>query len=199
VTVPRTVLIRLPEVLEDAALSTGTSAGHILLAAAKSFAALPIDDQVQLIEDAVDDLKDDGAPLTHGVSQSEPLTRAQVKTALAEGRLVRAELKKANRTQASDRTTKRGTEGAMRKIRRKKVFTTVEVVTSVVCNKCGKACETGSSPSGIRPKQAALHVECAWWFGSPKDGETNEWDLCESCYDRFVRAFKIPMTKSRAW
>jgi len=82
VTVPRTVLIRLPEVLDDSAAATATSPGHILLAAAKSFAALPIDDQVQLIEDAVEALKDDGDPLTHGIKLTEALTKEQVKNAL---------------------------------------------------------------------------------------------------------------------
>ena len=30
-----------------------------------------------------------------------------------------------------------------------------------------------------------------WDYFSEKDGEVHHWDLCEACYDRLIRQFRI--------
>ncbi|MCI8495114.1 MAG: hypothetical protein HFI74_05475 [Lachnospiraceae bacterium] len=58
----------------------------------------------------------------------------------------------------------------------------------IICNRCGKVVlET----EGI-PREEFLHVEKEWGYFSNKDGIRQEFDLCETCYDAWVREFEIP-------
>jgi hypothetical protein len=46
------------------------------------------------------------------------------------------------------------------------------------CDKCGKSCRDSS---GMNFEYA--HVTSYWGFGSRKDGEKHEAQICEDCYD----------------
>ena len=58
----------------------------------------------------------------------------------------------------------------------------------IICNRCGKVVlET----EGI-PREEFLHVEKEWGYFSNKDGIRQEFDLCETCDDEWVREFDSP-------
>ena len=62
-------------------------------------------------------------------------------------------------------------------------------LTKVVCNGCG----SNIPHSGNIIIGAALSFRAQWGYFSEKDGETHSFDLCESCYDRIVKDFAIPV------
>lgn len=70
----------------------------------------------------------------------------------------------------------------------------------LTCNKCSKTiwdAETSMRDNNGLP--VAWDVEYFesihhWSYGSPKDGETHKFDLCEPCYDDLVKSFKIPVS-----
>lgn len=55
------------------------------------------------------------------------------------------------------------------------------------CNKCGKDILV---ENGIM-KEGAFSINYNWGYFSKKDGEMHCFDLCESCYDEFVKSFII--------
>ncbi|MCD8104542.1 MAG: hypothetical protein LUF35_05980 [Lachnospiraceae bacterium] len=57
------------------------------------------------------------------------------------------------------------------------------------CNGCGKTIEI---EDGMY-REGVLVVEQEWGYFSGKDGERHSFCLCESCYDRMVRQFVIPV------
>ena len=61
----------------------------------------------------------------------------------------------------------------------------------VICNQCGKKLkvEKGILMEGI------LEVRQNFGYFSGKDGLTQEFDLCEECYDRLIDGFVIPVTQ----
>lgn len=61
----------------------------------------------------------------------------------------------------------------------------------VICNQCGKKLkvEKGILMEGI------LEVRQNFGYFSRKDGLTQEFDLCEECYDRLIDGFVIPVTQ----
>lgn len=59
----------------------------------------------------------------------------------------------------------------------------------IICNRCKKVILEGE---GI-PRAEYLHVEKEWGYFSGKDGQRQEFDLCESCYDAWLREFQIPV------
>ena len=60
-------------------------------------------------------------------------------------------------------------------------------INKIICNKCGK--EIPVSEGG--PREDFLEVEKRWGYFSAKDGRTDRFDLCEDCYDAFVKSFQI--------
>ena len=58
---------------------------------------------------------------------------------------------------------------------------------SVWCNWCGKRLIV---KDGIL-REGSAHFELTWDYFSEKDGEVHHWDLCEACYDRLIRQFRI--------
>lgn len=64
----------------------------------------------------------------------------------------------------------------------------------IYCNKCGK--EIIRDVHGNYPDH--LHVEKQWGFFSDKDMEIHEWNLCEECYDKFLKKFVIPASAKEA-
>ncbi|NBH13312.1 hypothetical protein D3Z36_03770 [Lachnospiraceae bacterium] len=59
----------------------------------------------------------------------------------------------------------------------------------IICNCCKKVIRDQNFPFGTE----YLHVEKEWGYFSNKDGERQEFDLCESCYDTLIRKFQIPV------
>ena len=59
----------------------------------------------------------------------------------------------------------------------------------IVCNCCKKVIQEGN---GL-PHAEYLHVEKEWGYFSGKDGERQEFDICEACYDKLVKSFQIPV------
>ena len=65
---------------------------------------------------------------------------------------------------------------------------TVEVRTTVidcvVCNCCGK--EIANHWGGDY-----LHVSKTWGYFSNYDEEVHEFDICQECYENFIKTFKV--------
>ncbi len=62
---------------------------------------------------------------------------------------------------------------------------TVEVVSKVVCNCCGKEILQGEQGKDF------LHVEKLWGYFSNKDGRRDGFDICETCYDQWIATFSV--------
>ena len=58
-----------------------------------------------------------------------------------------------------------------------------EVVTEIICDCCKKSIDTA--------KNDFIHIEKEWGYFSHKDGEKQEVDLCEKCWDKITEGFKI--------
>lgn len=59
----------------------------------------------------------------------------------------------------------------------------------IVCNCCKKI----MGRTDEIPTMEYLHIEKEWGYFSEKDGEKQEFDVCESCYDKWVKSFQIPI------
>lgn len=61
-------------------------------------------------------------------------------------------------------------------------------VEQVVCNICKKEIkvENGIICEGV------FSVDISWGYFSEKDGQIHSFDLCEKCYDEFIKKFAIP-------
>ncbi len=57
----------------------------------------------------------------------------------------------------------------------------------IICNKCGKEILV---LRGV-PQEDVLQVEKRWGYFSDKDNCVDQFDLCEECYDEFVKDFRI--------
>lgn len=60
------------------------------------------------------------------------------------------------------------------------------------CNQCGKELKI---ENGILAEDC-LQVKKEWGYFSEKDLETDEFCLCEACYDALVASFRIPVKKN---
>ena len=59
------------------------------------------------------------------------------------------------------------------------------------CNQCGKEIIVKNE----MPQEDILTVEKRWGYFSEKDNEVHRFDLCESCYDKLIAQFVIPVEK----
>ncbi len=57
------------------------------------------------------------------------------------------------------------------------------------CNGCGK---TIMIKNGIA-REGVASIELDWGYFSEKDGEHHSFCLCESCYDKLVKTFAVPV------
>ena len=57
------------------------------------------------------------------------------------------------------------------------------------CNFCGKEIQVDKDMTieGV----AAFEID--WGYFSDKDGEKHQFRLCESCYDKITKQFKVPI------
>lgn len=61
-------------------------------------------------------------------------------------------------------------------------------IDKIICNKCGKEIVV---ENGIA-KEEFISVEKRWGYFSNKDNEQHCFELCEACYDDFLKEFVIP-------
>lgn len=55
------------------------------------------------------------------------------------------------------------------------------------CNKCGRKIRLRNG----FPEEGVFHADNSWGFFSRRDGENHSFDLCEDCYDEWIRSFEI--------
>lgn len=60
-------------------------------------------------------------------------------------------------------------------------------IEKIICNKCGKEIPV----LGGVPQEDVLEVKKRWGYFSSKDNRVDQFDLCEDCYDEFIRSFRI--------
>lgn len=65
----------------------------------------------------------------------------------------------------------------------------IQEVSKIICNKCGKEIDVKDG----RLVEDVLQVEKRWGYPSEKDNEVHSFELCEACYDEFVKTFFIPV------
>ncbi|NCB94419.1 MAG: hypothetical protein EOM40_17950 [Clostridia bacterium] len=58
----------------------------------------------------------------------------------------------------------------------------------IICNKCGRKMSVDMDIV----KEGVCTVEKDWGYFSGKDGEHHQFDLCEECYDAWIKSFVIP-------
>lgn len=63
------------------------------------------------------------------------------------------------------------------------------VLISTVCNCCGREL---SIENGIL-KEESIEFKHTFGYFSEKDGQTEEFDLCEACYQKIIGKFQIPV------
>lgn len=56
---------------------------------------------------------------------------------------------------------------------------------AVVCDCCGKKI---AAKNGIATEDF-LHIRKEWGYFSRKDGDIDEFDICEDCFERWVQGF----------
>lgn len=63
-------------------------------------------------------------------------------------------------------------------------------LVKIICNKCGKEwkADKGMIRTGV------CTVETDWGYFSNKDGEHHQIDICEECYDEWIKTFCIPVS-----
>lgn len=66
-------------------------------------------------------------------------------------------------------------------------YNTMGQLEKVVCNQCKKEVIC----SGDILKEQFFSVRYSWGYFSGRDGETDEWDLCQDCYEKLVKSFQI--------
>lgn len=60
----------------------------------------------------------------------------------------------------------------------------------VVCNLCGRELRL---EQGIL-KEGVFSGDTRWGYFSDRDGEHHQFDLCEECYERLIRQFRVPVS-----
>lgn len=55
----------------------------------------------------------------------------------------------------------------------------------VYCNQCGQAID--------KKREDFLEINKSWGYFSNKDLENHKFCVCEKCYDKIVKCFKIPV------
>lgn len=66
----------------------------------------------------------------------------------------------------------------------------MEAQGKIICNCCKKVISEGNAI----PRTDYLHVEKEWGYFSAKDGQKQEFDLCEDCYDAWIKTLQVPVT-----
>lgn len=67
--------------------------------------------------------------------------------------------------------------------------------TAVVCSCCGKIIFQSEKPESVVTADY-LHVSKTWNYFSERDGETDQFDICEACFARWTAGFALPPVTS---
>lgn len=62
-------------------------------------------------------------------------------------------------------------------------------LSGIKCNCCGKDITTDK----FGYTSDYLSVEKRWGYGSTFDNEVHSFDICEDCYQKIIKGFKIPI------
>lgn len=62
----------------------------------------------------------------------------------------------------------------------------------IYCNCCGRRIKTQKDMI----VEGVFHGQVQWGYFSGKDGESHSFDLCETCYDKWISAFQIPVERN---
>lgn len=73
-----------------------------------------------------------------------------------------------------------------------KVNDEASMINRITCNMCGNVAWDADQPKAN--KTDFLSVEKFWAPYSNKKKRDDQWDLCETCYDKLTSQFKIPIT-----
>lgn len=73
-----------------------------------------------------------------------------------------------------------------------KIYDNHQVLKEVICNRCEKSLFV---ENGLL-KDAAYEGKQVFGYFSKKDGMTHRFDLCESCYDEWIKMFRIPVSET---
>jgi len=76
---------------------------------------------------------------------------------------------------------------------------TTDVVTDVLCNRCGKSCVTGQPFQGrVGNADGLIEVSVSGSYDSNVIGDLVSWtfSLCEVCLGEIVHGFKLPVRAS---
>lgn len=68
-------------------------------------------------------------------------------------------------------------------------YSETNLLLAASCNCCKKKLEV---QNGIIT-EGVFNVEYAFGYFSTKDEEIHKFDLCEACYDKWIRTFEIPV------
>ncbi|MCI8836253.1 MAG: hypothetical protein HFH24_12955 [Ruminococcus sp.] len=64
----------------------------------------------------------------------------------------------------------------------------IQEISKIICNRCGKEIPV---VNGL-PQEGVFSADYTWGYFSQKDGEKHSFELCEACYDAFLKEFQIP-------
>lgn len=70
--------------------------------------------------------------------------------------------------------------------------TETKVLEKIICNGCGKVIPVRNGMA----REGVCSVHQLWGYTSGKDGDADDFDLCEECYDRITEQFRIPLTRT---
>lgn len=63
-----------------------------------------------------------------------------------------------------------------------------KTLKKIVCNQCGRELKL---LNGI-VQEGVFRGEAHWGYFSERDGEHHSFDLCEACYEKMLKGFRIP-------
>ncbi|MBQ8527332.1 MAG: hypothetical protein IJ429_02550 [Lachnospiraceae bacterium] len=73
-----------------------------------------------------------------------------------------------------------------------KIYDEHQVLQQMVCNRCEKKLFVDN---GLL-KDSAYEGSQTFGYFSKRDGVTHRFDLCEECYEEWIRMFRIPVSET---
>lgn len=73
-----------------------------------------------------------------------------------------------------------------------KIYDEHQVLQKVICNRCEKKLVV---ENGMLKDSAYEGIQTFGYF-SERDGVTHRFDLCEECYNEWIRMFRIPVSET---
>ncbi|NLK21868.1 MAG: hypothetical protein GX308_07260 [Epulopiscium sp.] len=64
-----------------------------------------------------------------------------------------------------------------------------EMIEEVYCNICGEKIEKDIH----NHFEDYLHIEKTWGYNSERDGQKDDFDVCQHCYKKWIKTFKLPI------